>query len=613
MLAGRKKKSCKATLLLPSITAAQLLCALLLFRGVGAPPPPASLPCPPASCAGQIDSVPRGRKPRTGTKHPPAPTTTPYLPTAAAAMSSSKDHVDRPEDDVDENDMLDADEAAEEIVNEGDDVAMDSDDEAEELVLQNDSIAYFDLPQDSLFTIAQHPVHPSLVAVGGSAGQDDDAPGAGWLFDTSAAVSRPVLPPSFASDPDAAAEAPKSTQLESLFSLDGHTDSINTLCWTLPRGEVLVSGGLDGRLRAWRADVRPQSGVSMKLLGETQEVEEINWLAPCPSATNPNTVAFGASDGSVWVYTIDPSDEANPLQIVQSYFLHTGPCTAGAWTPDGQLLVTISEDSSLYVWDVWGAAAAKGLVGDNGMTAVSLTGEDQRFEVEGGLYSIAIDSKGTFVAVGGAGGAIKIVSLPRLAQQGGQSQARSSAGRGAANKAATDAAAGGQILASLHTQGDSVETLAVSSLQTTPPTTLLAAGSVDGSIVVYDVSRRFAVRRHIVGAHEDHSIVKVEFVRGTWLLTSCGMDGVVRRWDLRAGGAAASGGGGVVAPTGAQPAGAAGAGGATAATADAGLLKEWKGHRGDGEGGGVLGFVQGETGERLVTAGDDGVALVFEA
>ncbi len=92
----------------------------------------------------------------------------------------------------------------------------------------------------------------------------------------------------------------------------------------------------------------------------------------------------------------------------------------------------------------------------------------------------------------------------------------------------------------------------------------------------------------MVGAHEEHSVVKVEFVRNSWLLTSCGMDGVVRRWDLRGG--------------------AVGAG----APVDGGLQKEWKGHRGDGEGGGVLGFVQGETGERVVTAGDDGVSLVFE-
>ncbi|OAQ67297.1 ribosome biogenesis protein Sqt1 [Pochonia chlamydosporia 170] len=482
-----------------------------------------------------------------------------------------------PEEDID--DLLDAEDAAEEIENDEQDIAMDSDAEEEELILQNDSIAYFDLPQDSLFAIAQHPVHPSLIAVGGSAAPEDDAPGAGWLFDTSAAESRPVLPASYASDP--AAEPPKSTQLDSLYSLDGHTDSINTLAWTLPRGDFLVSGGLDGRMRVWKADVRPGSGVAMKHVGEAQEVEEINWISACPSPNHENTIALGASDGSVWVYTIDASDASNPLQIVQSYFLHTAACTAGAWTPDGQLLATVSEDSSLYVWDVWGDAAARNITADNGMSVVSLTGEDQRFEVEGGLYSIAIDPKGAFAAVGGAGGAVKIVSLPRLSTQSSNVRGKSS----------SDATAGGQILASLHTQGDSVESLAVSLTASTPPTTLLAAGSVDGSICVYDATRRFAVRRHISGAHEEHSVVKLEFVKNTWLLTSCGMDGVVRRWDLRSGGA-----------TGTNAAGA----------ADRGLVKEWKGHRGDGEGGGVLGFVQGEMGERVVTAGDDGIALVFE-
>lgn len=496
-------------------------------------------------------------------------------------MSSSNPH----DDEVDE--MLTADDIAEEVP-EGDDLAMDSDNEEGELYLQNDSIAYFDLPKDSLFAVAQHPLHPSLVAVGGSAGQEDDAPGAGWLFDVATVGPRPVLPASYATDPSA--ESPQTTQLESLFSIEGHTDSINTLCWTYPKGDVLVSGGLDGRVRAWKSEVEPGKGVKMTFIGEAQETPEVNWIVPCPSSENENTIAVGSTDGSVWVYTIDPADRDNPLQIIQSYFLHTGPCTAGAWTPDGQLLVTISEDCSLCVWDVWGRAAAQGLVSDSGQAAVSLNGEDQRFEVEGGLYSIAIDPKGTFVAVGGATGTIKIVSLPRLtaATQSG-SQAR---GRAGAGKASADPSTGGQILASLQTQSDSVETMAIALTSASPPTVLLAAGSVDGSIVVYDVTRRFAVRRHIVGAHEDHSVVKVEFVKDSWLLTSCGMDGVVRRWDLRSGGV-----------TGTSQAG----------PADGGLQKEWKGHRGDGEGGGVLGFVQGETGNRVVTAGDDGISLVFEA
>lgn len=493
-------------------------------------------------------------------------------------MSSSNPR----DDDVD--DMLNADDVEEELA-EGDDLAMDSDNEGEVITLQNDSVAYFDVPRDSLFAVAQHPLHPSLVAVGGSAGPEDDAPGGGWVFDIATVAPRPVLPASYATDPSA--EPPSSSSLECLFELTGHTDSIIALSWTLPKGEVLVSGGLDGRLRAWKTEVQPGKGIKTSFLGDEQETPEVNWIAPCPSADNENTIAIGSTDGSVWVYTIEPDDIDNPLQIIQSYFLHTGPCTAGAWTPDGQFLVTISEDCSLYVWDVWGTAAAKGLTGDNGQTVVSLTGEDQRFEVEGGLYSLAIDPKGTFVAVGGATGTVKIVSLPRVNAAAAQPQAR---GRG--GKSTSDATSGGQILASLQTQSESIETIAISLTSSSPPTVLLAAGSVDGSIVVYDATRRFAVRRHIVGAHEEHAVVKVEFVKDSWLLTSCGMDGVVRRWDLRGAGV-----------TGSNQAG----------FADAGLQKEWKGHRGDGEGGGVLGFVQGLTGNRVVTAGDDGLSLVFEA
>ncbi|KAK8062025.1 hypothetical protein PG994_008391 [Apiospora phragmitis] len=470
------------------------------------------------------------------------------------------------DDEMDDSpELLDADEALEEIDDVEGDVAMESDDgeEPEEIHMVNDSIAYFDAHKDSVFTIAQHPTLPSLIATGGSEGDADDAPGIGYVFDTSGVSGRP------------------NTELSPLFTLEGHTDSINAVAFTLPRGEFLVSAGLDGRLRAYQLAIDGHNKAKLNFVGEAQEVPEINWVAPCPYAATPNTVALGGSDGSVWVYTIDASDKSNPLQIVQTYFMHTAACTAGAWSPDGLLLATVSEDSSLCVWDVWGEAAAKGLTNDNGQTVVSLNGEDQRFEVEGGLYSVAIDPKSTLVAVGGAGGAIKIIGLPRLnnetapqAQPQSSRQSKAKAKGGDAGSAQS-----GMILASLHTQGDGIETLSFS-----PTQSLLAAGSVDGSIAVYDMTKSFAVRRHLREAHEEFSVVKVDFAHGDgWILTSCGMDGVVRRWDLRIAGQNTSG-----------------------------LVKEWRGHRGDGEGGGVLGFVQG-TGDRIVTAGDDGIVLVFEA
>jgi ribosome assembly protein SQT1 len=510
-------------------------------------------------------------------------------------MSSSNPHHDANEEDS-EPEMLAVDDALEEIVDEEGDIAMDSDDGedvAEELNLHNDSIAYFDLHKDSVFTIAQHPKYPSLVATGGSEGDADDAPGKGYVIDTSSVQSKPVLPASYNADPSSATA--QTTALQPIFAIDGHTDSINAIVFTQPNGDFLVSGGMDGRMRVYSVTVPSGSPADAKIsfLADAQEVPEINWLAACPSETYANTIALGASDGSVWVYTIDASDAANPLQIVQSYFLHTGPCTAGAWTPDGLLLATVSEDSSLYVWDVWGAAAAKSLVQDNGQTVVSLTAADQRFEVEGGLYSVAVAPSATFLATGGAGGAIKIVGLPRLSDQPAAASSRQPQPqrRAGGGRAAEPAAQAGAILASLHTQADGIETLAFAPA----PSTLMAAGSVDGSVAVYDTSRSFSVRRHLRNAHEDFSVVKVDFVRdpaaGGWLLTTCGMDGVVRRWDLR----------GATAAAGQQTA------------TSGGLVKEWKGHRGDGEGGGVLGFVQGQTGERIITAGDDGVVLVFEA
>ena len=484
------------------------------------------------------------------------------------------------EDESLENELsliLDSAEAAEEIPDDPDepmDSDLDDDPQEAEIQLQNDSKAHFDSHTDSIFTIAQHPLDPSIIATGGG---DDTT----YIF--SADTPSPVLPTSYESNPSAGRSS-----LQPIAKLTGHTDSINALIFTLPNGDYLLTGGLDGRLRAHATET-----LTYPLVAEAQEVPEINFLVPCPNPSYPNTIALGASDGSVWVYTIDAADKGAPLQVIQAYYLHTESCTAGAWTPDGKMLATVSEDGSLYVWDVFGEASAAGVVGSAGSQAVvGLTAEDQRFAVEGGLFSVAVAPGGAFAVVGGAGGMIRVVGLPRLAaatasatqgMKGGGSKNKSGGGKKAGGAEGASSGQAGQILASLQAQGDSVETLAFSA----PPLTLLAAGSVDGSVVLFDTAHRFAVRRHIREAHEDFAVVKVEFVPGPTghLLTSCGLDGVVRRWDTR-GGTAASG---------------------------QGLVEEWRGHRGEGEGGGVLGFVQGGGGgKRIVTAGDDGVSLIFE-
>nr|POF22146.1 putative wd repeat-containing protein c25h1.08c [Quercus suber] len=502
-------------------------------------------------------------------------------------------HNTQHEDEDDEAMMLDPDEA-EEVVEQEDDAAMDSGDDDEddedgnlqEIQLQNDSVAHFDQHTNSIFCIAQHPSRPELVATGGG----DDI---GYLWDATP-EDGPVLPRSYESDP---AQPRERKGLEVLARLEEQDESVNAICFTLPKGEFVITGTLDGKMNAYTTPATTANGAKAQLVGSPKEVQEINWIAPCPNPAEPNTIAFGAGDGSVWVYNVS-KDEG--LTIVQTFFLHQAPCTAGGWTPDGKLLATVSEDSSLYVWDVFGAAATAGLADPNGSQAIiGLTSADERFKVDGGLYSLAISPGGGIVATGGAGGNVRVVGLPRLSVPNANAAAAASKGgrakaggaKNATSSSAASAGQSGQLLAAFQAGSDGIETLDFSQ----PPLTLLAAGSVDGSIVIFDAAHNFAVRRNIPAAHEEEAVIQVSFVKtpiGTpndkvWTLTSCGNDGAVRRWDVRGGTN-------------------------DAAVASKGLVGEWKGHRGGGEGGGVLGFVQGGGGRMVVTAGDDGVGLVFD-
>ena len=122
---------------------------------------------------------------------------------------------------------------------------------------------------------------------------------------------------------------------------------------------------------------------------------------------------------------------------------------------------------------------------------------DARFDA-GPLTSLAINPSSTVVAVGGTEGVIKLVNMTN-----------------------------GNILATLGAKtGDSIEALAWS---TTLP--ILAAGSVDGRIYLYD-TQSYRLRNTL--SHDD-AVTAIVLPEGSFELTSTSIDKSVRRWDIRTG------------------------------------------------------------------------------
>ncbi|EGN99255.1 hypothetical protein SERLA73DRAFT_182161 [Serpula lacrymans var. lacrymans S7.3] len=372
----------------------------------------------------------------------------------------------------DDGDYIDEDEANELFIDSGDVLAevpddgdhpMDEEDEEDEgadglgdlrssdnVEVKDNSVQHFPNHNGSVFAVSCHPTEP-LAASGG----EDDV---GYIWDI--------------------------TDGEVFVKLTGHTDSVTSTAFSAD-GEMVATGGMDGRVRIWRRVGRENYRL-WEFLTELQGPDEVMWIRWHPRGA---VLLAGSNDTTVWLWQL-PS--GNTMQVFAG---HTGAVQCGEFTPDGKRIVTACADGTLIFWD------------PRSPTPIfKLTPEDARFDTEG-ITSLAVNQSSTLAVVGGTTGSVRVVSLSK-----------------------------GEVVGALggHSEGESIEAVQfvdLTGVGSGPG--VVVTGGTDGKACIWDLS---TMRLRATLDHQDSvTSLLAHPSPKSYLVVSGSADSTLRTWDARTG------------------------------------------------------------------------------
>lgn len=377
-------------------------------------------------------------------------------------MSAERIH-ENPEEIEEDDQYLEGDDVYLEVADDGDQQMDDDDDEGvmyeadgpgpdDEIVFEDTSIQHFPDHKQSVFAVSAHPTFP----IAASGGEDD----LGYIWDYSTG--------------------------DMIVKLTGHTDSVTSTAFNSD-GEMIATGGMDGKVRVWRRR-GTQDYKTWEFLTELQGPDEVMWLRWHPKG---NVLLAGSNDTTVWLWQL-PS--GNTMQVFAG---HTAPVQCGEFTPDGKRIVTADGEGNLILWDPRSASPV-----------FKITSTDARFDI-GFITSLAINPASTVAVVGGAEGAVRVVSLSK-----------------------------GDVVGALagHTEEASVETIVFVDLagagQVGTGGTVVTGGT-DGKACIWDLG---TMRLRATLEHEDAitALLNLPSPR-SHLLVSASVDRTLKTWDARTG------------------------------------------------------------------------------
>ncbi|KAH9812126.1 WD40-repeat-containing domain protein [Melampsora americana] len=178
-------------------------------------------------------------------------------------------------------------------------------------------------------------------------------------------------------------------------TLNGHLESVSILKFS-ENGQFLASASVDGNIKIWKS-LDLVNFNRWSFLIDLEGSEEVTWISWHPKGS---VLLAGFADGLSTMWSI-PSGET--MQVFNG---HNSMATCGQFTPDGKTIAVASEESRLIIFDPTTGSAIQ---------RISLRETKHRFRTSDGSYginSLAINPASTLCVLGGiSNGGVRIVNI----------------------------------------------------------------------------------------------------------------------------------------------------------------------------------------------------------